>query len=217
MRTEGLFIIDHPVAQVNLTILRDKTTGRDAFNAAADVVTDYLIDAATKDLRLRKTPIITPMEPTTGKELDERVAAVIIYRAALTMLPAFQRKFRNAQVGFIDIARDEITAKPMVGRVRLPEGIKGATTLMFDPMLATGGSMREAIREVKIMHPGRVKVLSIIAAPEGVDELQKHFPDINIYLAALDRGLNEVAYILPGLGDAGDRSFGTGNEVKSFP
>lgn len=217
MINERVHIVEHPVLKHYLTVMRDKTTGMARFNEAGEIVSSYILDEATKDLRLRPKPIETPLEPTIGYELDDIVTAGLIYRASLTMLPAFRKKFPDSEVPTLDITRNEQTARPMIGRCKLTEGMKDSIVIVMDPMIATAGTMVEAVAEVQTMHPKRIKVVSIVAVPEGIDEFQKSFPNIDIYLAAIDRELDERFYIKPGLGDAGDRSFGKVSDVRPLP
>jgi uracil phosphoribosyltransferase len=164
---------------------------------------------ATQSLASRPKEIATPIEPFTGAVLAESIVAVPVLRAGLGMLDPIVEFFPDVSVGYIGLERDHSTAIASSYYAKLPPTMDGRTTLVLDPMLATGGSAAQAIDTVKQAGAGRVMMLSIVAAPEGIVRLNDAHPDVEIFTAAVDRGLNDLKYILPGLGDFGDRLYGT--------
>ncbi len=205
-----LIEIKHPLIQHSLSILREKDTSLSDFRYHSDKLTELLLVEATKDLRTDSYELETPLTQTTGQSLSENVVFVSILRAGVAMLFGAIKLFPAAQVGFVGLERNEETAIAHEYYWKLPELKKGMRVILTDPMLATGGSLHHVLsRIIKEGRGVKVKVVSVIAAPEGVERLEKAFPDLEIYTGALDEKLNDKAYIVPGLGDYGDRYFGT--------
>jgi len=203
----NLTVIDHPLTRHYLTVLRNKDTSPQAFRAAARGLTYTLVLEATKRLSLRKFEIETPMETTTGYAVDN-VVAVPVLRAGLGMLDAVLETIPDVKVGFAGVARDEETAQPQEYYAKLPD-LSDAFVLICEPMLATGGSLSWAVDKVKGSGATAITCLCVVTAPEGVKRMYEDHPDVQIIAAAFDRELNEDFYIVPGLGDMGDRLFGT--------
>lgn len=205
-----VFINKHPLVQHKITRLRDKTTGTNEFRSLVEEIGMLMGYEALADLATEDIEVETPLERTLSPVIAGRKMAVVpILRAGLGMVNGIQALVPTAKVGHIGLYRDPDTHKPVEYYCKLPTPIEQRTIVVTDPMLATGGSACDAIRMIK-QHGGRkIKFMCIIAAPEGLERLRKEHPDIQIYVGHLDRQLNEHAYILPGLGDAGDRIFGT--------
>ncbi len=206
---EKLIVIDHPVIRAKLAKLRDKSTDRLLFRQLLEELTAFMVYEITRDFPLREVEVETPLEHTTGHELARPVVLVPILRAGIVMAEGVLRLIPNARVGHIGIYRDPVTLEPHVYYKKLPKNLREALVIVVDPMLATGGSAVEAVRLVKEEGAGDVRFLCLVAAPEGVRAFRETHPTVPIYAAALDRELNDHGYILPGLGDAGDRLFGT--------
>ncbi len=204
------FIADHPLIQHKVTILRDKQTSSKQFRELIREITQLMVYEATRDLPLCDTEVETPMAVTTGKKIAGRkLAFVPILRAGLGMVDGAVELVPSARVGHIGLYRDETTFKPVEYYCKLPGDIQEREVIVLDPMLATGGSAVDAISQIKLRGPKNIKFMCIIAAPEGLKALSEAHPDVQIYCAALDDHLNDKCYIVPGLGDAGDRIFGT--------
>jgi len=203
----NLTVIDHPLARHYLTVLRDQSTGPEAFRTAARGLTYSLILEATKGLPLSKIEIETPMETTTGYQVHD-VVAVAVLRAGLGMLDAVLDMIPDCKVGFAGVQRDEDTALPQEYYARLPD-LSDASVFILEPMLATGGSLSWAVDKVKSSGARDITALCVVTAPDGVRRMNDDHPDVRIIAAAIDRELNDRAYIVPGLGDMGDRLFGT--------
>lgn len=203
----NLTVIDHPLTRHYLTVLRDKNTDPQQFRAAARGLTYTLVFEATKRLPISQIDIETPMEPTTGFRI-ENVVAVPVLRAGLGLLDAVLEMIPDVKVGFAGVARDEETALPLEYYSKLPD-LSEATVLICEPMLATGGSLSWAVDKVKSSGARDITALCVVTAPEGVKRMNEDHPDVQIIAAAHDRELNENYYIVPGLGDMGDRLFGT--------
>ena len=204
------FIMDHPLIQHKLTWLRDKNTGSKEFRELVSEIATLICYEATRDLPLEEVQIETPMGPATTKVISGRkLAFVPILRAGMGMLEGVLALLPAAKVGHIGLYRDEETATPVEYYCKLPSDIAERDVIVLDPMLATGGSAIDAITQIKARGVKHIKFMCIIAAPEGLEALGKAHPDVQIYCAALDRCLNDKKYILPGLGDAGDRIYGT--------
>ena len=203
----NLTVIDHPLARHYLTVLRNKNTEPQQFRAAAKGLTYSLVMEATKRLPLGRIEIETPMEPTVGYTIDD-VVAVPVLRAGLGMLDAVLEMIPNVKVGFAGVARDEETAQPQEYYAKLPD-LSDASVLICEPMLATGGSLSWAVDKVKGSGARSITALCVVTAPDGVKRMYEDHPDVQIIAAAHDRELNEHFYIVPGLGDMGDRLFGT--------
>lgn len=201
-------IIDHPLSVHCVNQLRRKETTPEAFRRYCDEVTHFLATAATRDLRMCPETIETPLEPMEAKFLDESVVVVAILRAGAGMVDCIVRMLPEVSVGYIGLERNEETAKARRYYCKLPPA-SNQRVLVVDPMLATGGSAEQAIEAVYEANPASVDFLCIVAAPEGVRRLEARFPDLRIFAAALDRELDENKYIRPGLGDFGDRLYGT--------
>ena len=204
------FIMDHPLIQHKLSILRDEKTGSKEFRALTSEIAALICYEATRDLTLEDVEIRTPMGPMTAKHLSGRkLAFVPILRAGMGMLDGVLTLVPAAKVGHIGLYRDHETAQPVEYYCKLPSDIAERDVIVLDPMLATGGSAIDAITQIKARGVKNIKFMCIIAAPEGMDALAKAHPDVQVYCGALDDHLNEDKYIVPGLGDAGDRIFGT--------
>ena len=205
-----VYVFDHPLIQHKTAILRDKDTTTKDFRKLVTEIATLMTYEATRDLPLKDVEVSTPLETTKFKMLDgEDVAIVPILRAGLGFVDGMLSLIPNAKVGFIGLYRDPETHKPVEYYCKLPEDIDKRQIFVVDPMLATGGSAADAITLVKQRGGKNIKFMCLIAAPEGIEAVQKAHPDVDIYIAAKDRQLNENAYILPGLGDAGDRIYGT--------
>ena len=205
-----VFVMDHPLIQHKLTYLRDKETGSKEFRELVGEIAMLMCYEATRDLPLMETEIETPISKATTKVIAGRkLAFVPILRAGLGMVDGVLSMVPAAKVGHIGLYRDHQTLQPVEYYSKLPQDIKERDVIVLDPMLATGGSAIDAISIIKRSSPKSIKFMCIIAAPEGLDALCKAHPDVQIYAASLDEKLNEHKYIVPGLGDAGDRIFGT--------
>jgi uracil phosphoribosyltransferase len=205
-----LHIIDHPLIQHKLTIMRDKRTGAKEFRELLDEITLLMGYEITRDFPLVDWEIETPIQKMTAKRIaGKKVAVVPILRAGLGMVDGLLELLPVAKVGHIGLYRDHETHKPVVYYCKLPEDIGKRTVILCDPMLATGGSASDAITMLKERGAKDIRLLNLVAAPEGVKKVQDDHPDVDIYVASLDEKLNENCYIIPGLGDAGDRLFGT--------
>lgn len=205
---DNLRIIDHPLARHLVTHLRDSTTKPALFRTITNHLTILLAVEATRDLPLRTRPVETPLETMQGEVLADSLVVVPILRAGLGMLPPLVELFPEVAVGYIGLARDHTTAIASSYYCKLPP-MENRAVLLVDPMLATGGSACQAIDAVKAAGGSDVRLLCVVAAPEGVQEVGRQHPDVPIIGAALDRELNAQKYILPGLGDFGDRLYGT--------
>jgi uracil phosphoribosyltransferase len=208
--TENVVVVDHPLVQHKLGLLRDKTTPTQVFRQLVDELTLLLTYEATKDMATEENEIETPLERTTVQRISgKKVAVCPILRAGIGMLDGVLSLISGARVGFIGLYRDEDTLEPVEYYVKLPQDIAQRDVLILDPMLATGNSTAAAVAAVKRAGAQSIRLIAIIAAPEGVERLQSEHPDVAIVVAAIDRKLNERGYIVPGLGDAGDRLYGT--------
>lgn len=216
-RTEGndkmnsnVTIFDHPLIQHKLSILRDKNTSSKDFRELVSEIAMLMCYEVTRDLPLEEVKIETPICKTTVKHLAGKKLAIIpILRAGLGMVDGIRSLIPSARIGHIGLYRDETTLKPVEYYCKLPKDIADRDVIVVDPMLATGGSGIDAVSQIKLRHPKSIKFVCIIAAPEGIEAFSKAHPDVSVYCAALDEKLNENGYIIPGLGDAGDRIFGT--------
>ncbi len=203
-------IFDHPLIQHKLAILRDENTGSKQFRELISEIAMLMCYEATRDLELEEVEITTPLCKATAKKLAGRkLAFVPILRAGCGMLDAMLEMVPAAKVGHIGLYRDEETHQPVEYYNKLPSDISERDVFVLDPMLATGGSAVDAISIIKRSNPRTIKFLCIIAAPEGIEVLSQAHPDVQIFCAAKDSHLNENCYIVPGLGDAGDRIYGT--------
>jgi uracil phosphoribosyltransferase len=208
--TEKVVVVDHPLVQHKLGLLRDQTTPTQMFRQLVDEVTLLLTYEATKDLATEEVEIETPLERTSVQRISgKKVAVCPILRAGVGMLDGVLSLISGARVGFIGLYRNEETLEPVEYYVKLPQDIAERDVILLDPMLATGNSTAAAVATVKQAGAESIRLIAIIAAPEGIQRLQSEHPDVTIVVAAIDRELNERGYIVPGLGDAGDRLFGT--------
>ena len=202
--------VEHPLIEHKLAILRDKKTGTKEFRELISEITLFLCYEAMKDAKLTEVEIETPVAKTKAHVIDENdYVFVPIIRAGTGMIDGIVTMIPNAKIGHIGLYRDEKTLKPVRYYYKMPKGIENKQVIVIDPMLATGGSGIDAITLLKEDGVKNIKFLSIIAAPEGLMKMQEVHPDVQIYCAAIDDHLNDVGYIVPGLGDAGDRIFGT--------
>ncbi len=208
---ENLSVIEHPLIKRDLTFLRDKNTPSSIFRTVLRRLTSLMAFEVTKDLDLITKEVETPLEVTQGHILKDDIVLVPILRAGLGMVDAFLELIPEAKVGHIGLYRDEETLKPVDYYFKFPKNLDKSVAIILDPMLATGGSVCAAVSYLKERGAKKIKVVSLIAAPEGINKLTKEHPDVKIYIAVLDRQLNQRGFILPGLGDAGDRIFGTEN------
>ena len=205
-----VFIMDHPLIQHKLTFLRDKNTGSKEFRELVGEIAMLMCYEATRDLPLEETTIETPISETKTKVIAGRkLAFVPILRAGLGMLDGVLRLIPAAKVGHIGLYRDHETLQPVEYYSKLPLDINERDVIVLDPMLATGGSAIDAVTIIKRSNPKSIRFMCIIAAPEGIKAFTAVHPDVELYCAAVDDHLNENGYIVPGLGDAGDRIFGT--------
>ena len=203
-------VMDHPLIQHKIGLMRRTETGSKDFRTLAGEVAMFECYEATRDLELQDVEIETPICKTTVKELKgKKLAVVPILRAGLGMVDGMLEMIPAAKVGHIGLYRDPVTAKPVEYYCKLPDPIEQRLIVVTDPMLATGGSAVDAVRMIKEHGGKNIKCMFVIAAPQGLERLHKEHPDVQIYVGHLDRELNENAYICPGLGDAGDRIFGT--------
>jgi uracil phosphoribosyltransferase len=202
--------VSHPLVQHKLSYLRDKDTPTVHFRSLVEEVTLLLTYEATKDLRTEPVDIETPLEVAPFPRISgKKVAVCPILRAGLGMLDGVLSLISGARVGFIGLYRNEETLMPVEYYVKLPADVADRDVILLDPMLATGNSTAHAVKLVKDAGASSVRLIAIIAAPEGIDRVLGEHPDVSIVVAAIDRGLNEHGYIVPGLGDAGDRLYGT--------
>ena len=203
-------ILNHPLIDNKLAILRNKKTGTKEFREIVGEISAYLCYEALKDAKTVECEIETPICKTKVKKINEDdYAFVPILRAGTGMLDGLISVVPNAKIGHIGLYRNEETLKPVRYYYKVPKGIENKTVVVLDPMLATGGSACDAITMLKEEGAKKIKFLGVIAAPEGIKKLQEVHPDVEIYCAAIDEKLNDIGYIVPGLGDAGDRIFGT--------
>ncbi len=203
-------ILNHPLITHKLSILRNKNTGTKEFRELVSEIAILLCYEALKDAKLEKTTINTPLEEYKTECINEdKYAFVPILRAGMSMVDGIIKVMPNAKIGHIGLYRNEETLEPVEYYYKMPKNINKREVLILDPMLATGGSAIATINRLKKDKVKTIKFLCIIAAPEGIKALQKEHPDVQIYCASKDRQLNDIGYILPGLGDAGDRVYGT--------
>ncbi|MQQ09963.1 uracil phosphoribosyltransferase [Epibacterium sp. SM1979] len=208
--TEHLTVVDHPLVQHKLTLMRDKATSTAGFRRLLREITQLLAYEITRDLPLTTTPVETPMEDMEAPILaGKKLALVSILRAGNGMLDGVLELVPSARVGFVGLYRDEETLKPVQYYFKAPEGLNDRMVIAVDPMLATGNSSVAAIDLLKEAGATDIRFLCLLASPEGVARMKEAHPDVAIVTASLDRELNDKGYILPGLGDAGDRMFGT--------
>ena len=202
-------ILDHPLIKHKMVKLRDKSTGTKEFRESVNEIAGLMSYEATKDLALKPVEVETPLQRTMGEALEKSVVIIPVMRAGLGMVDMIQNLIPTAKVGHIGLFRDEETFIPQEYYTKLPADLGHATILLLDPMLATGGTVKVSYDILKRHGAKDIRYLGIVGVQEGLDHLEKHCPDMKVYLAAKDEKLNEDKYIVPGLGDAGDRLFGT--------
>lgn len=206
----NLFIVDHPLIQHKLSIIRRKDTSTKIFKELVDEISMLMAYELTRDLELTEVDIETPLAPMKTRHLGgKKLAIVPILRAGLGMVGGVERLIPNVRIGHIGMYRDHETLTPVVYYAKLPGELDQRDVILIDPMLATGGSAAEAVRYLKDQGARSIKFMALVSAPEGVRVFHEAHPEIPVYTAALDECLNEQGYIVPGLGDAGDRLFGT--------
>jgi uracil phosphoribosyltransferase len=201
--------ITHALLAQSLTVLRDKETGTATFRHHAGIVSSIVLTEATRTLAVESQPVTTPLAATTGFKIRDKLVIVPVLRAGLAMLNAAHELLGDTPVGFLGLERDEETAVAREYYQKFPAGLSGKRVLVLDPMLATGGSLVDSVQALKARGATDITLVCIVAAPEGLARISKEFPDINIFTAAIDDHLDERKYIVPGLGDFGDRYFGT--------
>ncbi|MGI6451461.1 MAG: uracil phosphoribosyltransferase [Desulfitobacteriia bacterium] len=206
----NICVLDHPLIQHKLALIRDARTSSKEFRSLVEEVAMLMAYEVTRDFPLEEVEILTPVAPAKAKKIAGRkVALVPILRAGLGMVDGMLKLIPAAKVGHIGLYRDHETLKPVEYYCKMPTDIEERDIILIDPMLATGGSASAAIGFIKERGAKNIKLMCLIAAPEGIEAVQKSHPDVDIFVAAVDDCLNEHAYIVPGLGDAGDRLFGT--------
>ena len=202
-------LIDHPCVQHKLAIIRDVDTGHKKFRELATEITEFVCYEALKNIKTKEVTVQTPVAEANCRMLDTDLVVVPILRAGVGMMEGILELVPTARVGFVGLYRDEETKLPVTYYERFPSQIKGGTCIIIDPMIATGGSTAAAIDKLKENGAGNIVVICIVTCPEGIALVESEHPDVPIYAAAIDDKLNEKKYIVPGLGDAGDRLFGT--------
>jgi uracil phosphoribosyltransferase len=202
-------LVDHPVIQTKLVELRDQSADHRKFRALLDEIAMLMTYEVTRDWPTQPAKVRTPLEVMTGKVLSRQVTLVPILRAGLGMADGVLKILPDARMGHLGVRRDEATLEPIAYYQKLPPDIAQTEVLLIDPMLATGGSATAAVTYLKKAGVTSLRFVCLVAAPEGIAALHRQHPDVRIYTAAIDRQLNDKGYILPGLGDAGDRIFGT--------
>ena len=206
----SVHVLEHPLLKHKLSIMRDKNTGTKQFRELAEEMAMLMVYDVTRDLKTKEVEIETPLMKAQVPEIDGKMLGVVpVLRAGVGMLNGVLNLIPGAKVGFIGMYRDEETLEPVEYYCKLPEDADKRMMIVIDPMLATGGSARDAITMLKERGCKNIKLVNILAAPEGIETVAKAHPDVDVYVAAVDEGLNENGYIVPGLGDAGDRLFGT--------
>ena len=204
-----LEVLNHPLITHKLTQMRKTKTGTKDFRENLDEIAELMAYEVCRDLPVQPVEIETPVAPCVGYELSKEVIIVPILRAGIGLLDGIRRLVPTAKVGFIGLYRDEETLEPHEYFAKFPKGLEDAVVMVVDPMLATGGSAVAALDAIKARGAKNIKLVCLVGVPEGVKAVQTDHPDVDIYLAAMDDHLNERGYIVPGLGDAGDRIFGT--------
>ncbi|BDQ01694.1 uracil phosphoribosyltransferase [Ignavibacterium sp.] len=206
---KNFYIVDHPLIKKDLTILRDKNTQPEIFRSALQRISNLLAAEISKNIILEQTEVETPLEKTIGYKLKKQIVLVPVLRAGLGMVNGFLELIPDSKVGHIGLQRNEETLEPIEYYFKTPSELEKSDTILLDPMLATGGSASGAITYLKNRGAQTIYFACIVAAPKGVQRINSDHPEVKIYSASLDRELNNKGYILPGLGDAGDRTFGT--------
>jgi uracil phosphoribosyltransferase len=206
---DNFILVEHPLIKRDMTILRNSETDAELFRSALKRISKILAIEICRTLKLNETEVVTPLEKTTGYTLAAQVVITPVLRAGLGMVNGFLEVIPDSKVGHIGLKRDEDTLRPIYYYYKTPAELEDAKIIVLDPMLATGGSAAEALNYLKDSGGKDIVLACIVAAPEGIEKIRTVHPDVKIYSAALDRELNSKGYILPGLGDAGDRIFGT--------
>lgn len=206
---ENLTVIHHPLIQRDITFLRDKQTPNYQFRQTLSRIAGMMAFQVTKDFAVVEFSVETPLEKTKGYKLKENIIIVPVLRAGLGMVEGFLDILPEAQVGHVGLYRNEETLEPVDYYSKFPKNLAKSLVVLIDPMLATGGSATTAVTFLKNKGAKNIRIVCLVAAPEGVNVVAHHHPDVQIFCAILDRELNNKGYILPGLGDAGDRIFGT--------
>jgi uracil phosphoribosyltransferase len=209
-------IIDHPLIQHKLTQIRNKHTGTKEFRENVNEIAGLMAYEITRDIPLRETVTETPMMSCLTSEVSRDIVLIPVLRAGLGMVDGITSLIPTAKIGHVGMYRDHDTLEPKSYYAKFPHLMKKAIVMVLDPMLATGGSASATLDKLKSEAASDLKLVCIVGAPEGLERIRKDHPDVEIFLAALDDGLNEKGYILPGLGDAGDRLFGTNDFPKQF-
>jgi uracil phosphoribosyltransferase len=205
---KGVTVVNHPLVQHNLTRLRDKRTGPQEFRRVLSEVASLMLYEATRSFAVTSVTVATPLAPARGFKLQREVVLVPVLRAGLGMLDSILQLIPHARVGFIGLKREETTLRAMFYHKSLPAQLGRFEAILIDPMLATGGSAVAALDLMTELGAKHVRLVNLVAAPEGIHRVRMHYPNLPIFTAAIDKKLNERGYILPGLGDAGDRLFG---------
>ncbi|TQS72158.1 uracil phosphoribosyltransferase [Ornithinibacillus gellani] len=206
----NVHVLDHPLIQHKLTYIRDKNTGTKEFRELVDEVAMLMAFEITRNLPLQDQTVETPVMETKAKVLaGKKIGLIPILRAGLGMVDGMLNLLPAARVGHVGLYRDPETLEPVEYYIKLPKDISERELIVLDPMLATGGSANDAIHSLKKRGGKQIRLMCLVGAPEGVERIQQEHPDVDIYLAAMDEKLNDHGYIVPGLGDAGDRLFGT--------
>jgi uracil phosphoribosyltransferase len=206
---KNVTVIAHPLVQHNLTRLRDRRTEPQEFRRQLGEIASLMIYEATRSLGVKKVSVRTPLETTSGLQLEREVVLVPVLRAGLGMLDPILELIPHARVGFLGLKREESTLRAHFYHKSLPKKLERCEVILIDPMLATGGSAMAALDFLREQGAKRIRLVSLVAAPEGIRRVRKRYPQLPIFTAAIDRRLNNKGYILPGLGDVGDRLFGT--------
>jgi uracil phosphoribosyltransferase len=204
-----LNLLKHPLITHKLALMRKKETRIKDFRELLQEISGLMVYEITRDLPIKKVTVETPLGKCDTEELDTKIVLVPILRAGLGMVDGISKLLPGARIGHIGIYRDHKTLEPMTYFSKLPDNLNDSVVMILDPMLATGGSSTKAIQLLKDRGAGIIKLVCIIGAPEGISRIEKDHPDVQIYLAGMDKKLNDIGYIVPGLGDAGDRLFGT--------
>jgi len=203
------FVLNHPLVNHRVTMMRDQTTPPKLFRELVTEISTFLAYEALKDLRVRRIPVVTPVAKTEGDRVADQIVIVPILRAGMGMLDAMLHVLPYAKVGVLGMQRNEETAEPIPYYAKVPPAKGDELAIVIDPMLATGGSACDAVAQLKKLGYKRIKCLHLISAPEGIEKFEAAHPDVPVFVAAKDERLNSHYYIVPGLGDAGDRIFGT--------
>ncbi len=206
---QNLQIVNHPLIQDSLTHLRNRDTSLEKFRHYSDKICHLMLVESMKDLQIQNVQVETPITSTVGSKLTDEVVFIPVLRAGIAMLYAAMQLLPKSKVGFVGLERDEKTAVASRYYWKLPPITENTVVIVADPMLATGGSLLHLLKEIVPKHPKNIRVVSVISAPEGVRAMGAEFPQVKIFTAALDEKLNDKKYIVPGLGDYGDRYFGT--------